>query len=59
MNIYLTDTDEEAVVDFVKYHEDLYDKTDEYIKDEVKKECLPVCETARLGSNPKGIATDI
>ena len=26
-NIYLTDSDEEAIVDFVKDHEELYDKT--------------------------------
>ena len=25
MNIYLTDSDEEAIVDFIKYHEELYD----------------------------------
>ena len=26
-NIYLTDSDEEAIVDFVKDHEELYDKS--------------------------------
>ena len=26
-NIYLTDSDKEATVDFVKDHEELYDKT--------------------------------
>ena len=26
-NIYLTDSDEEAIVDFVKVHDKLYDKT--------------------------------
>ena len=38
-NIYLMDSDEEAVVDFVKDHEELFDKTNEYFKDD-RKECL-------------------
>ena len=38
-DIYLTDSGEEAIVDFVKDHE-LYDKTNEYFKDKVRKECL-------------------
>ena len=28
-NIYLTDSDEEAILDFVKDHKELYDKTNE------------------------------
>ena len=28
-NIYLTEPDQEAIVDFVKYHEERYDKTHE------------------------------
>ena len=39
-NIYLTDLDKEAIVDFVKDHEELYDKTDEYFKDKARKKCL-------------------
>ena len=39
-NIYLTDSDEEAIVDFVKDHVDLYDKTNEHFKDKARKECL-------------------
>ena len=39
-NIYLTDSDEKATVDFVKDHEELYDKTNEHFKDKAKKECL-------------------
>ena len=38
-NIYLTDSDEEAIVDFVKDHK-LYDKTSEHFKDKARKECL-------------------
>ena len=32
-NIYLTDSDEEAIVDFVKDHRELYDKNDKHFKD--------------------------
>ena len=32
-NLYLTDSDEEATVDFVKGQEELYDKTSEHFKD--------------------------
>ena len=38
-NIYLTDSDEEAIVDFVKNYEELYDKADEHFKDKARKEC--------------------
>ena len=37
-NIYLTDSDKEAIVDFVKDHEKLYDKPN--FKDKARKECL-------------------
>ena len=39
-NIYLTDSDEEAIVDFVKNHEELNNKTNEHFKDNARKECL-------------------
>ena len=40
-NIYLTDLDQEAIVDFVKDHEEeLFNKTNEYFKDKARKECL-------------------
>ena len=39
-NIYLTDPDAEAIVDFVKDHEELYDKNNEHFKDKARKECL-------------------
>ena len=39
-NIYLTDSDEEAIVDLVKEHDELYDKTNEHFKDKARKECL-------------------
>ena len=35
-----TDSDEEAIVDFVKEHEDLYDKTNKHLKDKARQECL-------------------
>ena len=40
MNIYLTDSDEEAIVDFVMDREELYDKTNKHFKDKARKECL-------------------
>ena len=39
-NIYLTDSDAEAIVDFVKDHKELYDKTNEHFKDKARKDCL-------------------
>ena len=63
-NIYLTDSDEEAVTDFVKNHEELYDKTNLHFKDKARKKCfggvLPTAASclskcARLGSNPIGL----
>ena len=39
-NIYLTDSHEGAIVDFLKDHKKLYNKTKEYLKDMARKECL-------------------
>ena len=39
-NIYLTDSDEEAIVDSVKDHEEHYNKTNKHFKDKARKECL-------------------
>ena len=39
-NIYLTDSDDEAIVKFVKDHKELYDMTNEHFKDKARKECL-------------------
>ena len=39
-NIYLTDSDEEAIMNFVKDHEELYNKSNEHFKDKARKECL-------------------
>ena len=39
-NIYLTDSDKEAIVDFVKDHKEICDKTNEHFKDKTRKECL-------------------
>ena len=40
-NIYSTDLDEEAIVVYVKDHEDLYDKTNRHSIDKPrKKDCL-------------------
>ena len=38
--MYLMDSDEEAIMDFVKDHEELYDKINEHFKDKARKECL-------------------
>ena len=40
MNIYLTDSDDEVIVDFVKYHEELYQMINEHFKDTARKDCL-------------------
>ena len=40
VNIYLTDLDEEAIVDFVNDHEELCDKTHRKFKDKATKDCL-------------------
>ena len=37
-SIFLSDSDEEAIVQFVKQHEKLYDKTNDSFKDKQKKE---------------------
>ena len=39
-SIFLSDSDEEAIVEFVKQHEELYDKTNVSFKDKQKKERL-------------------
>ena len=39
-NIYLMDSDEEAIVDFVKDYKEFYDKTNEHIKNKARKGCL-------------------
>ena len=39
-SIFLNDSDEEAVVEFVKQHEELYDKTNDSFKVKQKKERL-------------------
>ena len=62
-NIYLTDLDE-AIGDFVKDHEESYDKTNEHFKDKARKDCLwqrfanshKLSKYAKLGWNPKGLA---
>ena len=39
-NIYLTDSDEEAIVDFIKDYEELYNKTNKHLKEKARKDCL-------------------
>ena len=39
-NIYLTDSNKEAIMDFMKDHEELYDKTNGHFMDKARKECL-------------------
>ena len=36
-SILLSDSDEEAIVEFVKQHEELYDKTNDSFKDKQKR----------------------
>ena len=38
--IYSTDSDEEAIINFVKDHEKLYHKTNKHFNDKVRKYCL-------------------
>ena len=40
MSIFLSDSDEKAIVEFFKQHEELYDKTNNSFKDKQKKEGL-------------------
>ena len=39
-NIYLTNSEEEAIVDFAKDHEELYNKMHKHLKDKARKDCL-------------------
>ena len=39
-NVYLTDSDEEAIVDFVKEYKELYEKTSEHFKDKSREESV-------------------
>ena len=39
-SIFLSDSDEEAIMEFVKQHEEIYDKTNDSFKDMQKKERL-------------------
>ena len=40
INIYLTESDKVAIVDFVKDHKELYNKTNEHFKEKARKEHL-------------------
>ena len=40
MNIYLTDSDEKAIVEFVTNHKEFSDKTHEKYKDKAENDCL-------------------
>ena len=40
INVYLTDSDKEAIVDFAKDHEELYNKTNKHFKDKAMMDCL-------------------
>ena len=62
-NVYLTNSDEAAIVDFVKDHEELFNKTKEHFKDKAGRSvsgsslptvpsCLSRC--ARPGLTRKG-----
>ena len=51
-NIYLKDSDKETIVDFVKDHEELYDKTNKHFKDKLSvKVCKPWFNSQRTRYN--------
>ena len=61
-NTHIKDSDEEAIVDFVKHQGELYNKTNEHFKDKARKNicwrrsptaaiCMSKC--GRLDLNPK------
>ena len=39
-SIFLSDSDEEAIMEFIKLHEEQYDKTNDSFRDKQKKERL-------------------
>ena len=39
-SMYRTDSDEEAIVNFVKDHKELYDNINDHFRDKVRKTCL-------------------
>ena len=39
-SIFMSDSDKETIVEFVKQHKELYDKTNDSFKDKQKKESL-------------------
>ena len=45
-SIFLNDSDEEAILEFVKQHEELYDKTNDSFKDKQRKEILSESATS-------------
>ena len=54
--LYLTDSEKEAIVNFVKNHKELYNKTSEHFKDKARKEFpiiipLPMPFTRGTGSD--------
>ena len=55
-NIYLTDSDEEAIVDFAKDHKELYNETSEHFKDKARKELL---WEALLSSSPQAVCQSV
>ena len=52
-SIFLSDSDEEAIIDFIKQHKELYDKTQAKFKDKQRKERLweTVAATRNLSVN--------
>ena len=43
-NIYLMDSREEAIVDFVKDHKEFYDKTNQHVEDKARVSLGEVCQ---------------
>ena len=48
-SVFLSDSDEEVIVQFVKQHEELYDKTNDSFKDKQKKEVKKWFDTQHTG----------
>ena len=59
-SIFLSDSDKEAIVEFVKQHQELYDKTNDSFKDQQKKERLwqQIASTRNLPINCEEVVRD-
>ena len=59
MNIHLSHSDDEAIVDLVKDHEEHHGRTNENLKEKAWKDCLGKDSQAGVTSlNTKGVAME-